>query len=87
MFLAENTPNGPASEEIRFLKEDNESFQQGIIHWRCTFRDQWLFIAGGGGKEGLEDLGGVEGGSVVVNRVQGGREFKKLTAKWLLMKG
>ena len=35
----------------------------------------------GGGKEGLEDLGGVEGGSVVVNRVQGGREFKKLTAK------
>ena len=36
---------------------------------------------GGKGKEGLEDLGGVEGGSVVVNRVQGGREFKKLTAK------
>ena len=36
---------------------------------------------GGGGKEGLEDLGGVEGGSVVVNRVQGGRGFKKLTAK------
>lgn len=41
------------------------------------------FYCGGGGgvKEGLEDLGGVEGGSVVVNRVQGGREFKKLTAK------
>ena len=34
-----------------------------------------------GGKEGLEDLEGVEGGSVVVNRVQGGREFKKLTTK------
>lgn len=27
-----------------------------------------------GGKEGLEDLEGVEGGSVVVNRVQGGRD-------------
>ena len=39
------------------------------------------FYCGGGGKEGLEDLGGVEGGSVVVNRVQGGREFKKLTTK------
>ena len=36
------------------------------------------FLLQGGGKEGLEDLGGVEGGSVVV---QGGREFKKLTAK------
>ena len=45
------------------------------------------FLLQGGGEEGLEDLGGVEGGSVVVNRVQGGREFKKLTAKWLLMKG
>lgn len=42
----------------------------------------FLLPGGGGkGKEGLEDLGGVEGGSVVVNRVQGGREFKKLTAK------
>ena len=41
----------------------------------------FLLLGGGGGKEGLEDLGGVEGGSVVVNRVQGGREFKKLTAK------
>lgn len=43
-----------------------------------------FLLPGGGGKEGLEDLGGVEGGSVVVNsvnRVQGGREFKKLTAK------
>lgn len=40
-----------------------------------------FLLQGGGGKEGLEDLGGVEGGSVVVNRVQGGREFKKLTAK------
>lgn len=39
------------------------------------------FLLLGGGEEGLEDLGGVEGGSVVVNRVQGGREFKKLTAK------
>ena len=25
MFLAENTPNGPTSKEIRFLQEDNES--------------------------------------------------------------
>lgn len=41
----------------------------------------FLLPGGGEGKEGLEDLGGVEGGSVVVNRVQGGREFKKLTAK------
>ena len=41
----------------------------------------FLLPGGGGGKEGLEDLGGVEGGSVVVNRVQGGRGFKKLTAK------
>lgn len=40
-----------------------------------------FYCWGGEGKEGLEDLGGVEGGSVVVNRVQGGREFKKLTAK------
>lgn len=40
-----------------------------------------FYCRGGGGKEGLEDLGGVEGGSVVVNRVQGGREFKKLTTK------
>ena len=40
-----------------------------------------FYCRGGGGKEGLEDLGGVEGGSVVVNRVQGGRGFKKLTAK------
>ena len=41
----------------------------------------FLLQGGGGEEEGLEDLGGVEGGSVVVNRVQGGREFKKLTAK------
>ena len=33
-----------------------------------------FLLLGGGGKEGLEDLGGVEGGSVVVNRVQGGRD-------------
>ena len=42
-----------------------------------------FYCRGGGGQGGVRGPGGsgVEGGSVVVNRVQGGREFKKLTAK------
>ena len=42
-----------------------------------------FLLPGGGGQGGVRRPrgSGVEGGSVVVNRVQGGREFKKLTAK------
>ena len=69
------------AKKLDFLRRTMRAFSKVLYIEDVHLGTSGFLLLGGGGREGLEDLGGVEGGSVVVNRVQGGREFKKLTAK------